>query len=529
MSIPMPHLMHSDRRLSKSDSSFHHFLTNDTNAKSAMGLPSTKALPHRIPEATSSLTYDDSSTSSSFLGTRGDEKMTDQHASSKPSPVHNATSMLASVKKKLMTQSTIYKRHEARLARSYALRDDPRPAFLRVLSGLPVIRIIIPPYQSDSENVFDVRNKQQRGRQTSTTKVSPGAYTEETLFDRYSTSADDNVSPASTEINDGAYDLTRERVLQATLATGFCAGVSEYVFAYCNNNKTARLKSATMASSSPFHNLNATGLMTGKANTIFQHSSLLFRHNSSVASAIAGSEITREMPSAFNNNNNSPMSTTNKARPSSGAFSKAVSTAFPISLLFSTKVLSDATLDNQQKDTELNRKSSRPAIDSIFSSAVAGGVVGLSRIAHAHFESRQQPKQPTLSIIHQQCLNSRYALNTIGRNVVAAILYFSIYDGVSSISSTSKSSLTDPDTTALPSISTTVRTNERKGTLNIVAGGAMAGMAQVAVLNFHRYGHYGSTIWWTRIMLPAASRAAPIHAFVFYGYEKMKEGMKIES
>jgi len=494
-----------------------------------MGLPSTTTMTHRIPEATSSSTCDDSSTSSSSLGTRNDKKMTIQNASSKPSPVHNETSTLASLKKKLMTQSTIYKRHEARLARSYALRDDPRPAFLRVLSGLPIIRIIIPPYQSDSENYFDVRNKQQRGRKTTTSKVSPGAYSEETLFDRYSDIADDYVSPASTEINDGAYDSTRERVLQAMLATGFCAGISEYVFAYCNNSRNVRLKSATTASSSPFHHSNATGSMTGKANTLFQHSSLFFRHNSSVASNSAGSEITREMPSAFNNNNNSLLSTTNKARPSSGAFSKAVSTAFPISLLFGTKVLSDAALDNQQKENKWNRQSSRPVTDDILSSAIAGGVVGLSRLAYMHFESRQQPKQPSLSIIHQQYLTSGYALNTIGRNVVAAILYFSIYDGVSSISSTSKPSLTDPDTTALPSISSTVRTNDRKGTLNIVAGGAMAGMAQVAVLNFHRYGHYGSTIWWTRIMLPAASRAAPIHAFVFYGYEKMKEGMKIES
>ena len=47
----------------------------------------------------------------------------------------------------MMNQSTIYRRHEARLARTYALKDDPRPAAIRVLSGLPGFRMIIPPYQ----------------------------------------------------------------------------------------------------------------------------------------------------------------------------------------------------------------------------------------------------------------------------------------------------------------------------------------------------------------------------------------------
>jgi len=46
-----------------------------------------------------------------------------------------------------MNQSTIYRRHEARLSRTYALKDDPRPAAIRVLSGLPGFCRVIPPYQ----------------------------------------------------------------------------------------------------------------------------------------------------------------------------------------------------------------------------------------------------------------------------------------------------------------------------------------------------------------------------------------------
>jgi hypothetical protein len=121
-------------------------------------------------------------------------------------------------------------------------------------------------------------------------------------------------------------------------------------------------------------------------------------------------------------------------------------------------------------------------------------------------------------------------MKLMGRNVVGAILYFLIYDMVSSSSSsTPKTSSTYPNTNASCSAPRAACSNsirERKTTLKVVAGGALAGVAHAAVMNCHRYGHYGSMIWWSRIMLPAASRAIPIHAFVFYGYEKIKEGVE---
>lgn len=46
-----------------------------------------------------------------------------------------------------MNESTIYGRHEQRRAKTYALRDDPRPALARVASGLPLLNLVFLPYQ----------------------------------------------------------------------------------------------------------------------------------------------------------------------------------------------------------------------------------------------------------------------------------------------------------------------------------------------------------------------------------------------
>ena len=507
----------------------------------------------RISEAVSS-SSDDFGSHSSSLSPRidGEAKKSASVSSLPPSPLKGKKTSLSSLKDDLTTKSTIYRRHEARLARSYELRDDPRPAFLRVLSGLPGFRMIVPPYRSESQKNLDQLDEQkQKQQEIPATKVATGAYSEETLFARHSNAADNAVGPAFTGKNNDDTNnqyittLQQERIMQAMLATGFCSGTAEYVFAYCNNNKTRRLEYATSSSSSPFGNSNVTRT---KSTTTSQHSPLFSHQKSPAASNIFRSEMfkgnTRETPNVVtnynnNNNNNAMLKTANKARPSTGAFSAALSTAFPTSLLFGTKLFLDSAMENQQNETESNQRNnnnSRPVANAILSSAIAGGVVGASRLAFLQLKHRQLQSQSTpLSINHPQSLTSGYSFGLMGRNVVAAILYFSMYDGVSSISSASKASSMDHDTSALLSNPSTVRSDrsrsgsEKKGTLTIVAGGALAGVAHTAAMNCHLYGQYGSMIWWSRIMLPATSRAAPIHAFVFYGYEKMKESMTTAS
>lgn len=57
--------------------------------------------------------------------------------------------------KRLSTQSTIYRRHEKRMIKSYELREDPRSAPIRVLSGLPISRYFIKPFQPNEDLMND--------------------------------------------------------------------------------------------------------------------------------------------------------------------------------------------------------------------------------------------------------------------------------------------------------------------------------------------------------------------------------------
>ena len=359
---------------------------------------------------------------------------------------------------------------------------------------------------------FDRQGEQNQRGKISITATVPGAYSEKNLFARYSYAAADNtVGQKITGRNDAMHAFAPQHMMQAILITGFCSGTTESIYTYCINSRTKHQKYTTISSASPFHNFK----------TATQHSSLCFHITSSAVSNITGPEVYNEIP---NTANNSTLLKTTKSsiRPSTGVFSKALSVALPTSLLFGSKVFLDSVLTNQENDDN-----ALEIANNILSSAFAGAVVGSSRLALLQVKRRQQLPPSSLSLFHQQHLISGYSFDLMRRNVMGAILYFSIYDGVSSISSTF--SPTNVDTTSLFSGSSPTRSDcsgKKRGTLDTVVGGALAGVAHAATILSHRYGQYGSVIWWSRVMLPAISRAAPIHASVFYGYEKMKHGVQ---
>lgn len=422
--------------------------------------------------------------------------------STRPIMSSTISSATTAPKTNWMKQSTIYRRHEARLARSYALRDDPRPAFIRVLSGLPGFRVIVPPYQPNTEN-GPVKLVPQGKREVGPVpRPAIGAYSEETLFVSSLNVPDNAVgstqrNEACTEKRD-THRFISEQILQAMLATGFCSGVAEFVFAYRSNAKIAK---------QGVRNASAIGPLGMTASSTVHEPSLFFLHDAPAIFHGSGFRIYEGNFHASANVRSNNALASKTSRPSAGAFSKAISASFSTSLLFGTKTYLNSQMASHQVESSVHHHNNPLLTSDLLSSAMAGGIVGLSQLALLQFrQKRQQPS--SFSITQQQNLNS---LKLLGRNSLAACFYFSIYDWVSSPSQ---------------SETKTKQTSRKKGTLGIVMGGALAGVAHAATMNYRRYAHYGSTIWWSRIMLPAASRGAPIHALVFYGYEKMMEGTR---
>jgi hypothetical protein len=104
--------------------------------------------------------------------------------------------------KRFMSQSTIYKRNEARLATTYALKDDTRPAAARVLSALSLSRSASPVSQTSRHIV----------------QVQPG-FSQETMF----CTSTDLLAITSTRLNPSP-------VSGVFLCTSFGGAASQFVF-----------------------------------------------------------------------------------------------------------------------------------------------------------------------------------------------------------------------------------------------------------------------------------------------------------
>jgi hypothetical protein len=375
----------------------------------------------------------------------------------------------------LMNQSTIYRRHEARLARSYRLRDDPRPAFLRVMSGLPGFRMIIPPYQPTT-------NAHKGGKQSlcSGTEVKIGDFSEDTIFSKNGETLD-----VSKDIPGGIDSKSFGfSVLQTMVATGACAGGAEYVYGL--------FRGGPSTVSSPF-----APKIAASAYPFFRPDGALSvpmsRANLQLISPIANLAATATISST------------------------AIAAALSTSALFGTKVATQWYYPVQSDNGQINDAISTGLLSSI----LAGGVVGLGQLISSHHSQQRKILISRLPQHPQQVLvEYRSQRRVLGRHVLAACLYFSTYESISA-------SLRQHQEQAGRSMweETMMDRNidshhHNNNNFGILVGGAMAGCAHATVLNYHH------GLW---RLIPAVARAAPFHAVVFYGFETMRNNSGIQS
>eukprot|EP00529_Nitzschia_sp_RCC80_P018767 CAMPEP_0113485018 /NCGR_PEP_ID=MMETSP0014_2-20120614/24266_1 /TAXON_ID=2857 /ORGANISM="Nitzschia sp." /LENGTH=507 /DNA_ID=CAMNT_0000378649 /DNA_START=102 /DNA_END=1625 /DNA_ORIENTATION=+ /assembly_acc=CAM_ASM_000159 len=471
-----------------------------------------------------------SSSSSQSTNYTKKEKMASSSSSSVSLTVNN-----------LMNQSTIYRRHEARLAKTYALKDDPRPAFLRVMSGLPVLKMVVPPYGSNTAVASSSSPSSLpraaggegegggSGVDTKATRIQRrlGDYSEETFYsssDAPSIPAqndDDAVRHQSSSSSSSRLSSSTpvQTAVQSMIATGVSSVVGEYALAAVGINaipQQATSMAVASSSSSPF---------AAASQSSFTPYLSVSSHDSS---------LQQNQQYRLNTPRSAAVTT---AASASSSFRAVMSVASSTSVLFGTKVFVDRSFSEATNPSSNNSSMFQPT--SIVSSAVAGLVVGVfqqlqqlpttikSRLSHNALLGMMT--YPSSLSLQQEKFGGTVLRPhiSLGRHVLASTLYFSIYEcltNLSSLASTSSSIATNLNVTAAD---TTISNSNSKSTSSILAAGFVSGCAHTAVVSsssstgLHFCG--GLTMWRTMF------RAAPVHAAVFLGYETMKDGIESSS
>jgi hypothetical protein len=279
-------------------------------------------------------------------------------------------------------KSTIYRRHEARLAKSYALKDDPRPALIRVLSGLPVFSKVILPYNNAS---MDSSNSN-----TSTSALDApiiGTYSEETLFATRNMEA---VTSSSCGISSTNSATSTVKVLQAVFAAGVASGVAETLFGAHHAAKTA----------SPFSNTTTTH---PNHSRVFATVHPTTDGSLSLLMSTRSKRIIPAQPS---------MSTAAAAR------SLLLMSVASTSLLFGSQTF---------LQTQLNDKNESSIISTILSSGVAGALLG--GVQGAMWQA-PKPQLTTHSLFQSSVRMPASIVQTMTHTSISAIVLFTTFEQV---------------------------------------------------------------------------------------------------
>lgn len=138
----------------------------------------------------------------------------------------------------LKGQSTIYRRHEERMRKSYQKRSDPRSAPIRVLSGLPGIKYLFDSYQEKDEKdiIGNVRNniKTQKIEDANDLNVVAFSDNDENVFIPFR-------GELKTIENEKEYNPERIKNLPYTFISGCAGGTLEAIFGRSRNDVLSRV------------------------------------------------------------------------------------------------------------------------------------------------------------------------------------------------------------------------------------------------------------------------------------------------
>lgn len=280
----------------------------------------------------------------------------------------------------LMNQSTIYRRHEERRGRTLRLRGDKRPAFLRVVSLLPGLDIIVPRYDPDQEVTGDQSFETNKAKMTMPTNNFIGDYSEDTVFTTKSNHAiwDDFAS----EKNVGTINPSQS-ALQAMFATSTTSLIANYLWGIPMTQQQQQQRQSLGGGSNPFAGTRShhSGNHRSSGRSLLQ---LLIASSSSAASQ------GQQYPAAA--------ATTIPSVPSRTI--PILIAASGMGTMFGTKTY----LENMEAHES----------NHVFTSAVAGFFSGLIHRAGIHHSTGSVQSDPAL-------------YRFLGQHMVGATMYFGIY------------------------------------------------------------------------------------------------------